>query len=73
MQENIPDDLVDFVFSDEWRYNPTPSLNNSPLPQQSTPIQDLYGYVLPNGTMILKHLILNGVSINFLEMFPGMG
>ena len=37
----------------------------------ATPPQYLYGYVSPNGVVILKLLIWNGVSI--FETFPRMG
>ena len=40
-------------------------------PRGSTPIRYLYGYVLRNGVVILKLLILNGVSIS--EAFSRMG
>ena len=36
-----------------------------------TPIHYIYGYVLPNGVVILKLLIKNGVSIS--EAFSRMG
>ena len=40
-------------------------------PGGGTPIHYLYGYVPPNGVVILKLLIYNGVSIS--EAFPRTG
>ena len=68
-------DIV-FIFSLSWLVIPwIPEVYFSRLPtprgEGGTPIHYLYGYVPPNGVVILKLLILNGVFIS--EAFSRTG